>query len=169
MAEQDQNIGSNGEQQVETPEGAQLVIQTVYAKDVSFEAPSSPGIFLEQYKPSIDVNLNNKVNTLENNSYEVELQVTITAKNGDKTAYITEVKYGGVFGIKGLEDDVRERMLRTFCCEQLLPYVREAVSETIARGGFPRFTLQPINFNALYEQAKQQAQQQAAGQGEANA
>lgn len=169
MAEQDQNIGSNGEQQVETPEGAQLVIQTVYAKDVSFEAPNSPEIFLEQYKPSIDVNLNNKVKDLDNSSYEVELQVTVTAKNGEKTAYITEVKYGGVFGVKGLEDEVRNRMLRTFCCEQLLPYVREAVSETISRGGFPRFTLQPINFNALYEQAMQQAQQQQAGQGEANA
>lgn len=169
MAEQDQNIGNNGEQNVDTPEGAQLQIQTVYAKDVSFEAPNSPEIFLEQYKPSIDVNLNNKVKDLDNDSYEVELQVTVTAKNGEKTAYITEVKYGGVFGIKGLEEKVRNRMLRTFCCEQLLPYVREAVSETIARGGFPRFTLQPINFNALYEQAMQQAQQQQAGQGEANA
>ncbi|MBD3654622.1 protein-export chaperone SecB [Kangiella sp.] len=169
MAEQDQSIENGNEQKVETPEGAQLVIQSVYAKDISFEAPNSPEVFLEQFKPSINVNLNNQVKDLKNDSYEVELQVTITAKNGEKTAYIAEVKYGGVFGIKGLEDEVRSRMLRTFCCEQILPYVREAVSEIIARGGFPRFTLQPINFNALYEQAMQQAQQQQAGQGEANA
>ncbi len=169
MAEQDQSIENGNEQKVETPEGAQLVIQSVYAKDISFEAPNSPEVFLEQFKPSINVNLNNQVKDLKNDSYEVELQVTITAKNGEKTAYIAEVKYGGVFGIKGLEDEVRSRMLRTFCCEQILPYVREAVSEIIARGGFPRFTLQPINFNALYEQAMQQAQQQQAEQGEANA
>ena len=168
MAEQDQNIDNN-EQKVETPEGAQLVIQSVYAKDISFEAPNSPELFLEQFKPNINVNLNNQVKDLDNNSYEVELQVTVTAKNEEKTAYIAEVKYGAVFGIKGLEDEVRNRMLRTFCCEQILPYVREAISEIIARGGFPRFTLQPINFNALYEQARAQAQQQQAAQGEANA
>lgn len=159
MAE-NENTANQGQQQVETPDGVQLVVQTIYAKDISFEAPNSPEIFLEQYKPEINVNLNNRVNNLENDSHEVELQVTLSSKVGDKTAYIAEVKYGGVFGIKGMEDEVRDRLLRTFCCEQLFPYVREAISEAISRGGFPRFVMQPINFNALYEQARQQAAQQ---------
>ena len=159
------SVNQNGEQNVETPEGMQLAIQTIYAKDISFESPNSPEIFLEQYKPEINVNLNNRVKDLENDSYEVELQVTVSSKVGEKTAYIAEVKYGGVFGIKGMDDETRSRLLRTFCCEQLFPYVREAVSETISRGGFPRFVLQPINFNSIY----QQAQQQAAQQEEANA
>lgn len=165
MAE-NENAANQGEQKVETPEGMQLVVQTIYAKDISFEAPNSPEIFLEQYKPEINVNLNNRVKDLEKDSYEVELQVTVTSKVGEKTAYIAEVKYGAVFGIKGIEDEVRGRLLRTFCCEQLFPYVREGISEAVSRGGFPRFVLQPINFNALYEQAQQQAAQQ---QGEANA
>lgn len=165
MAE-NENAVNQGEQNVETPEGMQLVVQTIYAKDISFEAPNSPEIFLAQYKPDINVNLNNRVKDLENDSYEVELQVTVTSKVGEKTAYIAEVKYGAVFGIKGMEDEVRGRLLRTFCCEQLFPYVREAISEAVSRGGFPRFVLQPINFNALYEQAQQQAAQQ---QEEANA
>ncbi|GAA0205692.1 protein-export chaperone SecB [Kangiella japonica] len=165
MAE-NENAANQGEQKVETPEGMQLMVQTIYAKDISFEAPNSPEIFLEQYKPEINVNLNNRVKDLENDSYEVELQVTVTSKVGEKTAYIAEVKYGAVYGIKGIEDEVRARLLRTFCCEQLFPYVREAISEAVSRGGFPRFVLQPINFNALYEQAQQQAAQQ---QGEANA
>lgn len=163
MAENDQ-IQNNQEQTVETPEGVQLNIQTIYAKDISFESPSSPEIFLEEYKPEISINLGNSVKELDNDAYEVDLQVTVTSKVGEKTAYITEVKYGGVFTLKGLEDEMNARVLRTFCPEQLFPYVREAVSETIARGGFPRFILTPINFNALYEQALQQAQQQQAGQ-----
>ena len=165
MADENSANQAAGEQQVETPEGVQLVIQTIYAKDISFEAPNSPEIFLEQYKPEISVNLNNRVKDLENDSYETELQVTVTSKVGEKTAFIAEVKYGGVFAIKGMDDETRSRLLRTFCCEQLLPYVREAISEAVSRGGFPRFALQPINFNSLY----QQAQQQAAQQGEANA
>ncbi len=165
MAENDQ-IENNQEQTVETPEGVQLNIQTIYAKDVSFESPSSPNIFLEEYKPDINVNLGNNAKDLENDAYEVDLQVTVTSKVGEKTAYIAEVKYGGVFTIKGLDDETKSRVLRTFCPEQLFPYVREAVSETIARGGFPRFVLNPINFNALYEQALQQAQQQQAQAGQ---
>ena len=165
MADENSANQAAGEQQVETPEGVQLVIQTIYAKDISFEAPNSPEIFLEQYKPEISVNLNNRVKDLENDSYETELQVTVTSKVGEKTPFIAEVKYGGVFAIKGMDEETRSRLLRTFCCEQLLPYVREAISEAVSRGGFPRFVLQPINFNSLY----QQAQQQAAQQGEANA
>lgn len=160
MAENENTTNQQGEQNVETPEGVQLVIQTIYAKDISFESPNTPEVFLEQYKPEISINLNNRAKDLENDSHEVELQVTVTAKVGEKTAYIAEVKYGGVFGIKGMEDEVRTRLLRTFCCEQLFPYVREAISESVSRGGFPRFVLQPMNFNALYEQASQQAQQQ---------
>ncbi|GAA4358779.1 protein-export chaperone SecB [Kangiella marina] len=160
MADENSVNQAEGEQQVENPEGAQLGIQTIYAKDISFEAPNSPEIFLESYKPEISVNLNNRVKDLENDSYEVELQVTVSSKIEDKTAYIAEVKYGGVFGIKGVDSEVRGRLLRTFCCEQLFPYVREAISEAISRGGFPRFALQPINFSALYQQAQQQPNQQ---------
>lgn len=163
MAEHDQ-VQNNQEATVETPEGVQLTVQTIYAKDISFESPSAPEIFLQEYKPDINVNLGNTAKDLENDAYEVELQVTVTSKVGEKTAYIAEVKYAAVFTVKGLEDEVLGRVLRTFCPEQLFPYVREAVSETIARGGFPRFVLSPINFNALYEQALQQAQQQQAGQ-----
>ncbi len=163
MAENEQ-IQNNQQQAVETPDGVQLNIQTIYAKDVSFESPNSPEIFLEEYKPDINVNLGNSVKDLENDAYAVDLQVTVTSKVGEKTAFIAEVKYGGVFTVKGLESDMLARVLRTFCPEQLFPYVREAVSETIARGGFPRFVLTPINFNAMYEQALQQAQQQQAGQ-----
>ena len=163
MAENEQ-IQNNQQQAVETPDGVQLNIQTIYAKDVSFESPNSPEIFLEEYKPYINVNLGNSVKDLNDDAYEVDLQVTVTSKVGEKTAFIAEVKYGGVFTIKGLEEENKVRVLRTFCPEQLFPYVREAVSETIARGGFPRFVLTPINFNAMYEQALQQAQQQQAGQ-----
>lgn len=168
MAEHDQAAAPQG-QQVENPEGIQLALQTIYAKDISFEAPNSPEIFLEEYKPTINVNLNNKAKDLDNDAYDVELQVTVTSKVGEKTAYIAEVTYGGVFGIKGLPDDMKARVLRTFCIEQLFPYVREAVSEVIARGGFPRFVLQPMNFNALYDQAIQQQDQGQAPQAEINA
>lgn len=164
MAEQEQN--TQAEQDVTTPEGLSVNIQTLYTKDISFEAPNSPEIFLTEYKPEIGVNLTTKSKDLENDAYESELKVTVTSKVGEKTAYIAEVTYAGVFVIKGAEDEIKARLLRTFCQEQIFPYVREAISETVARGGFPRFVLQPINFNAMYEEGMKQA---AAQQPEANA
>lgn len=166
MAENDQ-IQNNQEQTVETPDGVQLTVQTVYAKDVSFESPNAPDIFLEEYKPDISINLSNSTKELQNDAYEVDLQVTVTSKVGEKTAYIAEVKYAGVFTIKGLDDHNKVRVLRIFCPEQLFPYVREAISETIARGGFPRYLLAPVNFNALFEQAVQNAQAEQSAEGQA--
>ncbi len=45
----------------------------------------------------------------------------------------------------------------------MFPYVREMISTIIGQGGFPRVLLQPINFDALYAKAKEDATQ---GQGE---
>ena len=50
----------------------------------------------------------------------------------------------------------------SFCPNILFPYARETIASTIQKGGFPEFVLQPINFDALYLQAKQQAQGAAA-------
>lgn len=45
----------------------------------------------------------------------------------------------------------------------VFPYARETVSDLVTRGSFPQFVLQPVNFEALYaQQRQQQAAQQAA-------
>ena len=60
----------------------------------------------------------------------------------------------------GIEEEARTRLLRTFCCEQLFPYVRETIDQLVIKGSFPALMLAPINFEALYQQT--QAQQTAA-------
>ena len=49
-------------------------------------------------------------------------------------------------------------ILGSFCPNILFPYARETIASLIQKGGFPEFVLQPINFDALYLQAKQQSQ-----------
>ena len=46
----------------------------------------------------------------------------------------------------------------------LFPYLREAVDALVVKGGFPALALQPVNFEALYRQAQQQAEQKAAAE-----
>ena len=141
----------------------QFSIQKIYTKDLSFETPDSPKIFTEKWEPSVDFNLGSHVDTLDNSLYEVALSVTITVKCGDKTAYLVEVNQAGIFALSGFTDQEMGPMLGSFCPNILFPYAREAVSDLVAKGGFPQLLLAPVNFDALYAQHLQQAQQQIPG------
>lgn len=139
--------------------GAQLSLQKVYIKDVSFEVPGAPQIFQEQGQPQIQLNLAQQVGTLAENVYEVVLTVTVTCKLAEKTAYLAEVQQAGVFGVSGFDDQNREAVLATYCPNVLFPYARQVVSDLIQNGGFPPFLMQPINFESLYaEQARRRAE-----------
>ena len=68
--------------------------------------------------------------------------------------------------MKGIEGDERAQLLGAYCPNLLFPYVREVVSDLVAKGSFPQMVLQPINFDALYQQQRQQQQENAAAAGE---
>ena len=140
----------------------QFSIQKIYTKDMSFETPNTPQIFTEKWEPTVDFNLGSNVQTLENGLYEIALTVTITVKSEDKTAYLVEINQAGIFTLIGFSNEELSPMLGSFCPNILFPYAREAVSDLVAKGGFPQLILAPVNFDALYAQHIQ-AQQQAPG------
>lgn len=139
----------------------QFSIQKIYTKDVSFETPNSPAIFSNaKWEPEVNVQLNSRSGKMENDMHEVVLSVTITAKVEDKTAYLVEVQQAGIFQATGFEEGQHGHLLGAFCPSILFPYVREAISDLVSRGGFPQMLLQPVNFDALYAQRLQQNQAQ---------
>lgn len=138
----------------------QFAIQKIYTKDISFETPNSPQIFLDKWEPALDFNLATHTEALSEHVYEVTLSVTATVKSGDKTAYLAEVKQAGIFTLSGFSEQEMGPMLGSFCPNILFPYAREAVSDLVTRGGFPQLLLMPVNFDALYAQHLQQLQQQ---------
>jgi preprotein translocase subunit SecB len=139
----------------------QFAIQKIYTKDLSFETPNSPKVFMEKWEPAVDFNLGTNVEALEGNMYEIVLTVTITVKLGELTAYLVEVKQAGIFTINGFAEQEMGPMVGSFCPNILFPYAREAVSDLVNKGGFPQLLLAPVNFDALYAQHLQQIQQQA--------
>ncbi|HEY9148412.1 MAG TPA: protein-export chaperone SecB [Gammaproteobacteria bacterium] len=142
-------------------DGPQFVVQRVYTKDISFETPNSPAIFTEKWEPKVNVELNTTGNKLGDNVYEVVLSLTVTAMLGDKTAYLAEVQQAGVFTLSGFNEQEMGGMIHSYCPNTLFPYVREVVSDLVAKGSFPQMVLQPINFDAIYAQhLKQQAGEQ---------
>jgi len=145
--------------------GPAFTVEKVYIKDVSFEAPGAPQVFNEAGQPQLQMNLNQRVQRLNETAFEVVLGVTLTCTVGDnKTAYLAEVQQAGVFGLAGFDDQTLDAMLGTHCPNVLYPYARQVISELISAGGFPPFLLQPINFDALYaEGLRQRTAQQGGG------
>jgi preprotein translocase subunit SecB len=147
-----------------TPEqsGPQFALQRIYTKDISFETPNSPTIFSEKWEPAINVDLNSASKMLHEGVFEVVLSVTVTAKVGDKTAYLAEVQQAGIFAFSGFNEQEMGGMLNSYCPNMLFPFAREVISDIVTKGSFPQMLLTPINFDALYAQhLQQQAEQQA--------
>jgi preprotein translocase subunit SecB len=134
----------------------QFGIQRLYVKDLSLENPSAPEVFLQEWSPEVNLDLDNSSRELDDNNYEVVLTVTVSAKNGDKTAFLVEVKQAGIFNIAGFSDNELTHALGAFCPNILYPYAREAVTDAVIRAGFPQLYLAPVNFDALFEQHLQQ-------------
>lgn len=128
-------------------------IQRLYLKDLSFEAPSSPGIFLQPWDGSAHFNLDVKTKTLDHEHHEVSLDAQVQIQAGDTVAFIIEVEYAGVFEIRVPDNDL-DGILHVGCASVLLPYVREIVSSISVKGGFPPFVIDPIDMRALYMEKK---------------
>jgi len=140
-----------------------LAIAKIYLKDFSFESPQSPNIFRQgDWKPQTNLNLRSSHNAVDGDHHEVVLTLTVEAKEEDKTCFLIELQQAGLFEITGYEDEEFKAIVGSFCPNILFPYARESIASLIQKGGFPEFVLQPINFDALYLQAQQQAQQQVA-------
>ncbi|TBR36611.1 MULTISPECIES: protein-export chaperone SecB [Dyella] len=132
----------------------QLVLQKIYVKDVSYEAPNAPQIFQEigetDQQPQVQLNLGQKATDLGNDMYEVVLSLTLTCTLGERTAYLAEVQQAGVFGVSGFAEADLAGIIGSYCPNLLFPYARQVISSLVLEGGFPPFLLQPINFDALY-------------------
>jgi len=133
-------------------------VHSVYVKDISFEAPHSPQVFQEEWKPKIDFDLKTASHLLSEAEalYEVVLNVTVAAKLGEekteKNAFLIEVEQAGVFTLRNFPAEQIKQILATACPTVLFPYVREVVSNLATKGGFPQLILPPLNFDAMYAQ-----------------
>jgi preprotein translocase subunit SecB len=126
-----------------------LALQNVYLKDCSYESPNGPRIE-GNWNPQINLDLQTSSTSLGPEVREVVLTVTVSAKHGEATIFLVEVKQAGLFVIRNLPESDLKRAISTVCPGVLFPYARAAVSQLVSQGGFPQFLLPPVNFDALY-------------------
>jgi preprotein translocase subunit SecB len=136
--------------------GVALVLQNVYLKDCSFEAPQGPRVNGE-WNPQIALDLNTSVQPLAGDVREVVLTVTVSAKQAETTLFLVEVKQAGAFAMQNMSPEEFKRAVSSVCPTVLFPYARAAVSQLVSQGGFPQLLLPPVNFDALYAGSQSEA------------
>jgi preprotein translocase subunit SecB len=138
-----------GEMPGENPNEVVISLQNVYLKDCSYESPNGPRVE-GNWSPQINLDLQTGSTTVGQDVREVVLTVTVSAKLGESTIFLVEVKQAGLFVLRNLSENDLKRAISTVCPGVLFPYARAAVSQLVSQGGFPQFLLPPVNFEALY-------------------
>ncbi|MBX3493345.1 MAG: protein-export chaperone SecB [Parvibaculum sp.] len=165
MSDQNTNDAGNAGQ----PAVAQLRVLTQYVKDVSFENPNAPqalGPVDEQ--PNISVRVDVGVNRMSETDYEVALKLGAEAKTKDKTMFLIEIDYAGLFRLTNVPEENLEAVLVIECPRQIFPFARRIVADLTRDGGYPPLMIDPIDFVSLYQQRRQQMAQAPAGDGQPN-
>ena len=130
-------------------------IEKIYVKDLSFELPNAPQVFMQSENPQLEIQVRNDAQQFAEALYEVVVTVTVTARLKEKTLFLAEAAQAGIFSLRGVPADDLAPLLGIACPNILYPYVREAISDLVTRGGFPPVLLAPVSFEALYAQRNQ--------------
>lgn len=144
---------------------APLVVNAQYVKDLSFEAPNTPGIFAEMGRsaPEIPITIDVQVQQLQESVFEVSLHLNVESKLEGKVAFLVELVYAGVFTLNVPAEHVQPVLL-VECPRLMFPFARAIIANVTKEGGFPPLMLQPLDFGALYNQRMAEAQAEAQAQ-----
>lgn len=144
-----------------------IAINAQYIKDLSFEAPATPGIFAQMQgnAPDVSINVNVNAQPLQDGIFEVQLHIRGECKIGDTVAFLTELVYGGVFTLNVPKEHL-QAVLLIECPRLLFPFARNIIADATRDGGFPPLMLAPVDFVAMFQQQQAQVQAEAdAGKG----
>jgi preprotein translocase subunit SecB len=142
----------------------QVTVNIQYVKDFSFESPNAPQVFMPTDKqPTINMGVNVQVHPVGDQSHEVLLLTKLEAQVEDKTAFIVELSYGGVFSLPPMPVEQQEIFLFVEAPRLLFPFTRQIIANAIRDGGFPQILINPIDFYALYENNKREMEKPVAG------
>jgi len=126
-----------------------------YIKDLSFETPTSPELFLSpQEKPDIALSIDIDAKKISAEIYEITLKITANAEAQTKKIFVCEVSYSGLFALQNIENDMIEQILLIYCPNLLFPFIRRIISNLTIDGGFPPLMIDPIDFSDLYSKRK---------------
>lgn len=148
-----------------------LMVNIQYVKDLSFEVPNAPGVYATlRAAPRVDINLDVQARRLQDGQDVFEVVLVIRAdasephQNGTEATtqtqrvFLAELSYGGIFTLNGVPENAVEPILLVECPRVLFPFARNILADVTRDGGFPPVLLQPIDFVALWQARRAQAE-----------
>ncbi|MBI3419447.1 MAG: protein-export chaperone SecB [Proteobacteria bacterium] len=134
------------------PPPSGFAVNAQYIRDLSFEGPAHPKDVQSNEPPKIDVNVTAQTRSIDAAMFEVSLNVRAQALVAGKNAFLVELAYAAVITPPpGLSEENLRYLTLAEVPRYLFPFARAIVANTTREGGFPPLLLQPIDFNALYQ------------------
>jgi preprotein translocase subunit SecB len=136
-----------------------------YIKDLSVENPNAPESYQWADSPEIAVDFNIGARPLGPDIHEIELKINVTSKGAQGTAFVVELAYGALIGMRNVTDDQAHPFLFAEGPRLVFPFARRIIADAVRDAGYPPLILEPIDFNGLYlaQLQAQQAQELASG------
>ncbi|MBC8209079.1 MAG: protein-export chaperone SecB [Desulfobulbaceae bacterium] len=146
------------------PEQPVFRMQKMFIKDLSFESPNSPDVFLQQgTTPKVDVNLKLNNRKIDDDHWEVSLEITAKIEdkgNNDRVMFVMEIEHAGIYLLKNIPAEHLDMVLGVDCPTLLFPFTRQIISQLSVDGGFVPFQMDPINFMALFQESRKKKAEQ---------
>ncbi|WP_374384631.1 protein-export chaperone SecB [Dongia sp.] len=164
MTDQNQTPTGNGAQDpAET--GPALVVVHQFLKDFSFENPlgsETPAALTEAPTGTIRVDV--RVKPLTPPDIEVTLFMSVDAKIGERSVYLTECEYAGTFRLGRVPQEHVLPLVMIEAPRLLFPFARQVIANAVAAGGFPPLLINPVDFVAMYRERREEMLKQAEAQ-----
>ena len=132
-------------------------IQTQYVKDLSFENPNAPEVYvaLSQSQPEVNVNIDITSRHLGEHAFEVVLNLRVGAEVGGKTAFLADLHYAALIEVHPeLPEAEIEPLLLKEGPRFIFPFARAVLADVTREGGFPPLVINPIDFGQFFERGK---------------
>lgn len=138
------------------PQGPALHTMAQYMKDFSFENPAPlESLSQPQNNSNINVTVSVDAQAIKDNAHEVTVGVRVQATAAEKTLFLVEASYCGLFALVNIPQENQDAILRIHCPSLLFPFIRQIVAESVRNGGFPPLYLNMVDFAAIYQQQMQ--------------
>ena len=138
-------------------------IITQYVKDLSVENPKAPDSFGWTDAPELDVQFNIAANPVSDEVHEVTLKISVNAKTAQGSAYIVDLAYCGLVGMRNMPEEQKHAFIYAEAPRFLFPFARRVIADATRDAGFAPLVLDPIDFGAIYVQQLQSQQQEQGG------
>jgi preprotein translocase subunit SecB len=147
----------------QTPELSNITIeiQGFYAKEQSCKVPHGYQTFqsTDKLENQTEISINKQAVTQD--TYEVTVNITVTGKYGQKTAYTVNVQQACVLKIGSKDEQQLNQIMNISIPNLIYPYVRKAIADLIGSAGFTPLFLPIIDFASMQQQQQAKAAETA--------